>query len=118
MSSSASPQFVHLRVHSEFSLVNGLVRIKPLAKKIEEDGIPAIALTDLSNQCAYVKFFKAVRGTGAKPILGADVFLENDDDEDAPYSMTLIARNHAGYQNLMELISKGFTEGQKGGRAL
>lgn len=118
MSSGATPKFVHLRVHSEFSLVNGLVRIKPLAKKIEEDGIPAIALTDQSNQCAYVKFFKAVRGAGAKPILGADMFLENPDDEDAPYSMTLIARNHAGYQNLMELISKGFTEGQKGGRAL
>ncbi|WP_156493355.1 PHP domain-containing protein, partial [Oleiphilus sp. HI0125] len=70
MSSGTPPQFVHLRVHTEFSLVNGMVRIKPLAKYIEETETPAIAITDQSNLCAYVKFYKAIRGVGAKPILG------------------------------------------------
>lgn len=118
MSSGTPPQFVHLRVHTEFSLVNGMVRIKPLAKYIEETETPAIAITDQSNLCAYVKFYKAIRGVGAKPILGASIFLENEDDEDDPYFMTLLAKNQKGYQNLTELISLGFTEGQKGGRAL
>ncbi|WP_156492223.1 PHP domain-containing protein, partial [Oleiphilus sp. HI0080] len=81
MSSGAPSQFIHLRVHTEFSLVNGLVRIKALAGKVSENAIPAIAITDQSNLCAYVKFFKAVRGAGAKPILGADIYLENEEDE-------------------------------------
>ncbi|KZZ43828.1 DNA polymerase III subunit alpha [Oleiphilus sp. HI0118] len=118
MSSGAPSQFIHLRVHTEFSLVNGLVRIKALAGKVSENAIPAIAITDQSNLCAYVKFFKAVRGAGAKPILGADIYLENEEDEASPYVMTLLAKNQKGYQNLTELISLGFTQGQKQGRAL
>jgi len=118
MSTGTSPQFVHLRVHTEFSLVKGLIRIKALGKKIEADEIPAIAITDQSNLCAFVKYFKAVRGAGAKPILGADIYLENLDDEDAPYVLTLLAKNQKGYQNLTELISKGFTHGQINDRAV
>ena len=117
MSSGAPSQFIHLRVHTEFSLVNGLVRIKALAGKVSENQIPAIAITDQSNLCAYVKFYKAIRGAGAKPILGADIYLENEEDEAAPYVMTLLARNQKGYQNLTELISLGFTQGQRQGRA-
>ena len=61
-------QFVHLRVHTEYSLVNGLVRIKPLAKKLLELQMPAVAITDQSNLCALVKFYKAVRGVGINEI--------------------------------------------------
>jgi len=118
MSLDSAPQFVHLRVHTEFSLVNGLVRIKPLAKQVAANEIPAIAITDQSNLCAYVKFYKAIRGVGAKPILGADIFLENEDDEDAPFFMTLLAKNQKGYQNLTELISLGYTDGQINDRAV
>jgi DNA polymerase-3 subunit alpha len=112
-----SIEFVHLRLHSEFSLVNGLVRIKPLAKKIEADQIPAIAITDQSNLCALIKFYNNVRGAGAKPIVGADVWLHNSDDERAPTRMTLLAKNQQGYQNLTELISRAYTEGQIFGKA-
>lgn len=118
MTAGLPSQFVHLRVHTEFSLVNGLVRIKALAGKVSEDEIPAIAITDQSNLCAFVKFYKGMRGVGAKPILGADIYLENEDDETAPYTMTLLAKNQQGYQNLTELISLGFTQGQKFGRAV
>ena len=69
--------FVHLKVHSEFSLVNGLVRIKPLAQALSKQSMPAIALTDQSNLCALVKFYNAMRGVGVKPIVGACIWVEN-----------------------------------------
>lgn len=110
--------FVHLKVHSEFSLVNGLVRIKPLAKALAGQSMPAIALTDQSNLCALVKFYNAMRGVGVKPIVGACVWLENPIEGDAPLRMTLLVKNSAGYLNLTELISKAYTEGQKNGYAI
>ncbi|MFT7374395.1 MAG: DNA polymerase-3 subunit alpha, partial [Oleiphilaceae bacterium] len=67
-------KFIHLRVHTEFSLSKGLIRIKPLVKKLVADQIPAIAITDQSNLCAAVKFYKAVRGSGIKPIIGVDIW--------------------------------------------
>ena len=65
-------EFVHLRLHSEYSLVDGLVRIKPLAKKAAEIGMPAVALTDFNNFFGLIKFYKASQAAGVKPILGAD----------------------------------------------
>jgi len=108
--------FVHLKVHSEFSLVNGLVRIKPLASTLGDLSMPAMALTDQSNLCALVKFYKAMRGAGIKPIVGSCVWIENPDDADQPFRMTLLAKNAEGYRNLTELISLGYTQGQAQGR--
>jgi len=65
-----SVPFVHLRVHSEFSLVDGLVRIKPLAKALAGMNMPAVAITDQSNMCSLVKFYKTAMGAGIKPICG------------------------------------------------
>ena len=65
--------FVHLRMHTDFSLVDGLVKIKPLIKRLQALNMPAIALTDQSNLCGLVKFYKAATGAGIKPIAGADV---------------------------------------------
>lgn len=113
-----SARFVHLRLHTEFSLVNGLVRIKPLAKKLAVEEIPAIAITDQSNLCALVKFYNAARNVGVKPIVGADIWLENLDDSASPTRMTLLAKNDKGYRNLTELLSLGFTEGQQLGLAV
>ncbi|MBV2132929.1 DNA polymerase III subunit alpha [Pseudomonas sp. MAP12] len=104
--------FVHLRVHTEYSLVDGLVRVKPLVKAAAAAGMPAVAVTDMSNMCSLVKFYKAAMGGGIKPICGADIWLASR-EEDGPLSrLTLLAMDGKGYRNLTELISRGWTEGQ------
>jgi len=114
----SNPSFVHLRIHSEYSLVDGLVKIKPLIKQVAQYGMPAVALTDQSNMCGLVKFYKAAMGEGIKPIAGCDVWVENPEDLDSPYRLTLYACDDIGYKNLKELISRGFTEGQHQGKAI
>lgn len=105
--------FVHLRLHTEYSLVDGLVRVKPLVKSVASAGMPAVAVTDQSNMCSLVKFYKAAQGAGIKPICGADIWLASH-DEDGPLSrLTLLAMNSQGYRNLTELVSRGWTEGQR-----
>ena len=74
------PAFVHLRLHTEFSLVDGIVRIKPLVKKLAEMGMPAVAVTDQSNLFALVKFYRAALSEGIKPIIGSDVYIYNPDE--------------------------------------
>jgi DNA polymerase-3 subunit alpha len=107
--------FVHLRVHTEYSLVDGLVRVKPLVKAVAGAGMPAVAVTDMSNMCSLVKFYKTAMGGGIKPICGADLWLAGR-GEDAPLSrLTLLAMDAQGYRNLTELISRGWTEGQHNG---
>lgn len=107
-----SSEFVHLRLHSEYSLVDGLVRIKPLAKKVAEMGMPAVALTDFNNFFGLIKFYKAVQGSGVKPILGADVLLA-DQVEATPTQLVLIASDIKGYRNLTQLISRAYLDGQR-----
>jgi len=111
-------EFIHLHVHSEFSLVDGSVRIKPLINKLVEAGIPAVALTDRTNLFAMVKFYKAALAMGVKPIVGADVWLHETDDVNNPTSLVLLVKNLVGYKNLTRLVSKSYVEGQHLGRAL
>ncbi|SFM31387.1 DNA polymerase III subunit alpha [Halopseudomonas yangmingensis] len=111
------PRFIHLRLHTEFSLVDGLVKIKPLIKALEQAGMPAVAVTDQSNMCSLVKFYKTAMGAGIKPICGADVWLLGRDEPDQLGRLTLLAMDQQGYRNLTELISRGFTEGQRNGLA-
>ncbi|WP_278957128.1 DNA polymerase III subunit alpha [Aquipseudomonas alcaligenes] len=107
--------FVHLRLHTEFSLVDGLVRVKPLVKAVAAAGMPAVAVTDMSNMCSLVKFYKTAMGAGIKPICGADIWLASP-EEDGPLSrLTLLVMNAKGYRNLTELISRGWAEGQDNG---
>ncbi|MFJ4194990.1 DNA polymerase III subunit alpha [Pseudomonas sp. NPDC089534] len=107
--------FVHLRLHTEYSLVDGLVRIKPLVKALTGMNMPAVAVTDQNNMCSLVKFYKAAMGAGIKPICGADLWLSNK-DPDAPLSrISLLAMDALGYRNLTELISRGFIDGQRNG---
>ena len=106
------PAFVHLRVHTEFSLVDGIVKIKPLVKRLAELNMPAIAITDNGNLFALVKFYKAALGQGIKPIAGADVLVLNPDDASAPFRLTLLVNQQIGYVTLTELISKAYQEGQ------
>lgn len=107
--------FVHLRLHTEYSLVDGLVRVKPLIKAVAGAGMPAVAVTDQSNMCSLVKFYKTANGAGIKPICGADLWLASR-EEDGPLSrLTLLVMDAEGYRNLTELVSRGWTEGQHNG---
>ncbi|MBB1225482.1 PHP domain-containing protein, partial [Klebsiella pneumoniae] len=96
--------FVHLRVHSEFSVVAVILRIPDLIKRVAKLGQPAVALTDLSNLFGLIKFYKGARGAGIKPIAGCDVWLSNDEDPAKPFRVLLLVRNHQGYLNLCELL--------------
>jgi len=109
------PTFIHLKLHSEFSLVDGIVKIKPLVKRLLELNMPAVAITENANLFSLVKFYKTATGQGIKPIAGADVLLVNPDDAANPYRLTLLVNNHAGYVTLTELISKAYQEGQHQG---
>ncbi|MDY0249665.1 MAG: DNA polymerase III subunit alpha [Pseudomonas sp.] len=113
-----SASFVHLRVHSEFSLVDGLVRIKPLIKAVSDAGMSAVAVTDQSNMSSLVKFYTAAQKGGVKPICGADVWLASAEEEGPLTRMTLLVMTPQGYRNLTELISLGFTDGQHNGLAI
>lgn len=109
----SDPKFVHLRVHTEFSLVDGLVRVKELISAAKENSMPAVGMTDQTNFFGLVKFFKAATGSGIKPICGSDLWVENTDEAGGePYRLTLLVRNAEGYLNLMELISQAYAEGQ------
>ncbi|WP_040261122.1 DNA polymerase III subunit alpha [Pseudomonas massiliensis] len=110
-----SVSFVHLRLHTEYSLVDGLVRIKPLVKALGGMNMPAVAVTDQSNMCALVKFYKAAMGAGIKPICGADLWLAGEAGDDSLSRITLLAMDAHGYRNITELISRGYIEGQRNG---
>ncbi len=107
--------FVHLRVHSEYSLVDGLVRLKPLVSRAAEAGMPAIALTDHCNLFGLVKFYKAALGAGVQPIVGADVLLRDTRPDGSLARLTLLAQNGVGYRHLTRLISRAWQEGQDKG---
>jgi DNA polymerase-3 subunit alpha len=109
------PKFVHLRIHTEYSLVDGVVRIKPLVKTVAELGMPAVAVTDQSNLFALVKFYKAAMGAGIKPIAGADVWVQSPQDASSPHRLTLLVQNQEGYLALTELISRSYQENQHQG---
>ncbi|MEY5100937.1 MAG: hypothetical protein RJA36_3656 [Pseudomonadota bacterium] len=110
--------FVHLRLHSEFSVVDGTTRIDEVVAAAAADGQPALGLSDLSNLFGAVKFYKAARGAGVKPVLGAEVFVQGLGPEAAPGAsvqqqslprMLLLVQSHQGYLNLCELLARAWT---------
>src|SRR5690606_21309683 len=100
--------FVHLRLHTEFSVVDGTNRIDEVAKTAAKDGQPALAITDLNNLFGAIKFYKEARGKGVKPVLGAEVFLEGEGGA-APSRIILLVQNRQGYLNLSELLARAWT---------
>jgi DNA polymerase III subunit alpha len=112
-----SPTFTHLRVHSEYSIADGLVRIDDLVGAAAKDQQPALAVTDLANMFCMVRFYKAARGKGIKPIVGVDAWITNDDNRDKPHRLLILAKNRSGYLQLCDLLSKAWLTNQYKGRA-
>ena len=109
------PAFVHLRVHTEYSLVNGTVRVKPLVKHVAEAGMPAVAVTDQCNLFSMVKFYRAAMAAGVKPIVGVDLWVADAEAAATPSRLVLLCKSRAGYLNLTRLVSRSYTEGQHRG---
>ncbi|QDL54503.1 DNA polymerase III subunit alpha [Rhodoferax aquaticus] len=107
--------FVHLRLHTEFSVVDGTTRIDEVVKASASDGQPALAITDLSNLFGAIKFYKEGRKRGVKPIVGVEVWLEGLGKDIANLSrVVLLVQNKQGYLNLSELLARAWT--QHGGK--
>ncbi|GLX80945.1 DNA polymerase III subunit alpha [Thalassotalea eurytherma] len=112
------PKFVHLRVHSDFSMSDGLNKVKPIVAKAEALNMPAIALTDQTNLCGLVKFYHATHGAGIKPIIGTDFWVQSEELGDELFRLVVITTDNKGYKNLTELISKAYLRGHIQGRAV
>src|SRR6185436_18440496 len=112
----AYPAFVHLRLHGEYSIADGTVRIDDAVRAAADDAMPALALTDLANLFGMVKFYKAARGAGVKPIIGCDVWISNDAERDKPFRALLLVQSRAGYLRLCELLSRAWLENVHRGR--
>ena len=113
-----SVNFVHLRVHSDFSMMDGLNKVKPILDKVQELGMPAVAITDQMNMCGLVKFYSESHSRGIKPIIGCDFWVQSDDFNEDPFRLTLLAMNNDGYKNITLLISKAYLRGHVAQRAV
>ena len=112
------PDFVHLHIHSEFSLLDGAIRIKELPKRVKELGMKSVALTDHGVMYGVIDFYKACKAEGIKPIIGCEVYVatrsrfDKEPGIDNKYNhLVLLAKNETGYKNLSKLVSLGFLEG-------
>lgn len=114
----AEPRFIHLRVHSDFSMVDGLQKVKPLVGRAAEHGMVAMALTDQMNQCGLVRFYGEGHGKGMKPIVGVDLWVQSEALGEELFRLTGLAMNNEGQQNLVQLISKAYLRGHIQGRAV
>ena len=101
------PDFVHLRLHSEYSITDGIVRIDKAVSCARDDGQPALALTDLGNVFGLVKFYQTARKSGVKPLLGADIWVGDPQQAEEATRLLLLCRNNLGYRQLCELLSRG-----------
>ena len=112
-------KFTHLHVHTEYSLLDGSSEIPELIERTKELGMDSIAITDHGVMYGVINFYKAAKKAGIKPIIGCEVYVaprsridrENVSGEDRYYHLVLLAENNKGYENLMKIVSKGFTEG-------
>ncbi|NRB81291.1 MAG: DNA polymerase III subunit alpha, partial [Saccharospirillaceae bacterium] len=111
-------KFIHLRVHSEYSLVNGLIKIKKLIAQATDQDMPAVAITDQSFLSSLVKFYNAATGGAVKPIMGADMWIENPDEPKSPFRMAFLIKSVQGYKNLTQMMSDTYQKHQKGGKAI
>ncbi len=111
----SAPAFVHLHLHTEYSLVDSTVRIPGLMAKCASLGMPAIALTDQNNLFGLVKFYRKAVAAGVKPVIGVDLRIRNDQEPGRPYTLVLLCQDNEGYRNLSLLITRAYLEGQERG---
>ncbi|MBF8999395.1 MULTISPECIES: DNA polymerase III subunit alpha [Vibrio] len=107
----SDPKFIHLRIHSDYSMVDGIGKVPPLVKKVAEMGMPAMALTDFTNLCGLVKFYGNANKSGVKPIVGADFLMQSEEFGDELTKLTILAKDNTGYKNLTLLISEAYLRG-------
>ncbi len=124
MPSPVSPAFVHLRLHSEYSIVDGMVRVSAAVARAAKDGMPALAMTDLGNLFGMVKFYSKARGQGVKPIIGCDVWIAPTVDNSsragaaqAGGRLLLLVKNRQGYLRLCDLLTQAYLGTRTRGRA-
>jgi DNA polymerase-3 subunit alpha len=111
------PRFIHLRLHTEYSVSDGLVRVGGAVKRARDIAMPALGLSDLSNTFGWVKFYRAARGAGIKPIFGCDVWISNAVDRNRPSRLLLLVQHREGYRRLCELLSRAYQHNIHRGRA-
>jgi len=112
------PKFIHLRVHSDYSMCDGLNKVKPIIAKASDLGMPALALTDQTNLCGLVKYYHAAHGAGIKPIIGCDFWVKSDELEDELSRIVVLTTSNVGYKNITELISQAYLRGHIQGKAV
>src|SRR5262245_19332366 len=110
-----SASFVHLRLHTEYSLVDSVVRVEDLVAAAAAKGMPAVGVTDQNNLFAMVKFYKAALGAGVKPIIGVDLLVKETGDRATPSRITLLCQSQPGYMNATRRVSRAYLEGQQRG---
>lgn len=110
------PNFVHLRLHTEYSLSDGLLQIPSLMQKAAAFGMPAMAITDSNNLYATVKFYQEAFNAGIKPLIGIDIHIVNEKNAKDATLLTLLCQNNTGYKNLLKLVSRSYLEGQESGK--
>ena len=110
-----SAGFVHLRLHTEYSLIDSVVRVPELIEAVAAAGMPAVAATDQCNLFAMVKFYRAALAAGVKPIIGVDLLIRESGDRQQPARITFICQNQTGYHNATRLVSRAYLEGQERG---
>src|ERR1700742_1295186 len=107
-----NPLFVHLRLHTEYSLIDSVVRVPDLMQAVAKARMPAVALTDQGNLFAMVKFYRAALAAGVQPVIGVDLLVREHSEKHGASRLTLLCQDLAGYRNLARLVSRAFLEGQ------
>jgi len=110
-----SSSFVHLRLHTEYSLSDSVVRISELVAAAAAAGMPAVAVTDQHNLFAMVKFYREALKSGVKPLVGVDLLVREEGERAAPSRLTLLCQSPEGYRNLARLVTRAYLEGQERG---
>ena len=114
----SDPRFVHLRLHSEYSVVDSILRVDEAIKAAKADAMPALALTDLGNVFGLVKFYSGARKKGLKAIAGCDVWMAPPESTDKPARMLLLVQDRVGWRLLCELLTRAYRTNMNRGRAI
>lgn len=111
-----APNFVHLRIHSDFSMIDGLAKVGPICEAVADAGMPALAITDQMNFCGLVRYYGAAHKLGLKPLIGCDFWVQADYPESELFRLTALAMDNDGYQQITQLISKAYLRGNIKGK--